>query len=135
MNTLDTSNANLLDIEAEHGNNIKDPKLAAFRTSLANIEGRTAVAHATLWAWKASNTQAPIETSSMSQNQTTGDTAAYQEKQAYKQKEAREKAKANYTNILLDYDSLNPEVIQHGNFLTAEDHFITIGMTKRETWK
>ena len=40
------ANGNLLDIKAEHGNDIEAPELAASRTSLANIEGRTAAAYA-----------------------------------------------------------------------------------------
>ena len=107
------ANGNLLDIKAEHGNDIEAPELAAFKTSLANIEGRTATANTALWAWKASNTQAPIK-ASLSQNQTTGDTRTDQAKQAYRQKEAREKAKANHTNIILDYDTLKEEVTRHG---------------------
>ena len=83
------ANTNLLDIKAEHGNDIESPELADFRTSFANIEGRTAAANTTLWAWKASKTEAPIK-ASLSQNQTTGDTGADQAKQAFKQKEARE---------------------------------------------
>ena len=75
------ANANLLDIEAEHRNDIEAPKLAAFRTSLTNIVGRTAEAYTTLWAWTASNTKAPIE-ANVSQNQT----AVYQAKQAKRSK-------------------------------------------------
>ena len=51
------ANGNLLDIEAEHGNDIKATELAAFRTSLTNIEGKTSTANADLCAWKASNTK------------------------------------------------------------------------------
>ena len=42
------ANTNLLDIEAEHGNDIEAPKLAAFKTSLANIESRTSAAKTNL---------------------------------------------------------------------------------------
>ena len=74
------ANGNLLDIEAEHGNNIEAPELAAFKTSLANIEGRTSTANTALCAWKDLNTKVPIK-ASPSQNQTTGDTGANQAKQ------------------------------------------------------
>ena len=47
----------------------------------------------------------------------------------------REKAKSSHKHIILDYDTLKEEVTQHGNYLTTEDHVITIGMKKREPWK
>ena len=77
------ANTNLLDIEAEHKNDIKAPELAASKASLASIESRTSTANAALCAWKASNTPAPIK-ASPSQNQTTSDTGANQAKQAYR---------------------------------------------------
>ena len=78
------ANGNLLDIEAELWNNIEAPKLTAFKTS---------------------NTPVPLK-SSPSQNQTTSYTEANQAKQAYRQKEAREKAKSRHIHIVLDYDTL-----------------------------
>ena len=87
------ANGNLLDIEAEHGNDIEAPKLAAFKTSLASIEGRTSTANTNLCAWQASNIAVPIK-ASPSQNETTSDTGANQAEQAYRQKEAREKDKS-----------------------------------------
>ena len=119
------ANGNLLDIEAEHGNNIEAPKLAAFKTSLASIEGRTSTANTNLCAWKASNTAVPIK-ASPSQNQTTIDTGANQAEQAYRQKETREKAKSKYKHIILDYNTIKEEVTRHGSYLTAQDPEINI---------
>ena len=35
----------------------------------------------------------------------------------------------------MDYDALEQEVTQYGNYLTAEDHVITKGMKMREPWR
>ena len=107
------ANGNLLDIESELWNDIEAPKLAAFKTS---------------------NTPVPLR-ASPSQNQTTTYTEANQAKQAYRQKEAREKAKSRHKHIILDYDTLKEEVTRHGNYLTAQDHVIVNGMKMREPWK
>ena len=91
-------------METEYGNDTKDTELITLRTSLTNIEGRIAATYATLQARTTPSTQAPIE-ANVSQTRFTD----YQDEKTNKQKEAREKAKARYTHILMDYDSLNSQ--------------------------
>ena len=50
-------------------------------------------------------------------------------------REATKKAKADYTSIQADYDTLKQEVTQFGNYLNVEDHVITQGMKSRVIWK
>ena len=111
------ANTNFLDIKAEHGNDVDATKLAAFRTSITNIERRASPIYAELCTWKASNTKAPIKVSP-ALNQTSGDTRIIQDKKAHRQKEATEKAKSIHTHIELEYDALKQEVTQQGNYLT-----------------
>ena len=51
------ANANFLDIEADHEDDIEATELDAFRTSLTLIEHRIAIANAALCTWKASKIQ------------------------------------------------------------------------------
>ena len=74
-------------------------ELAAFKASMANNETRTSTSNAALYAWKVTNTPA-------SQSQVTSDTGANQAKQAYRLKEASEKAKATYKHIMMESTTL-----------------------------
>ena len=100
---------------------------------MASIEDRTSTANANLCSGKASNTAVSIKVSQL-QNQTTSDTGANQAKQAYRQKEAREKAMSSHKHIVLDYDNLKEEVTRHGNYLNAQDHVIVNRLNLREPW-
>ena len=46
-----------------------------------------------------------------------------------------EMAKCNYTNLTLDHEYLLEEVIEHKDYLSAEDHIIIQGMRQRKEWK
>ena len=125
------ANTDFLDIEADYKNDIDAAELDDFRTSITNIEHKTSATYADLCTWRASNAKAPVRTSPPP-NQTSGDVRIVQDKKAYRQKEATEKARSIHTHIELDYNALKQEVTQHGNYLTVEDHVITKGMKMRE---
>ena len=46
-----------------------------------------------------------------------------------------ETAKCNYANLTLDHEYLLEEVMEHEDYLSAEDHVIIQGMKQREEWK
>ena len=46
-----------------------------------------------------------------------------------------ETAKCNYANLTLDHEYLLEEVMEHEDYLSAEDHVIIQGMEQREEWK
>ena len=50
-------------------------------------------------------------------------------------REATEKAKADYTNIQADHDTLKQEVTQYSSYLNVKEHVITQGMESRTTWR
>ena len=98
---------------------------------MANIETRTSTSNAALYAWKVTNTPAPIK-ASPSQSKATSDTGT---KQAHKLREANEKAKPTYKHIMMDYDALKEEVSRYGNYMVVQDHVIVKGMKMRDPWK
>ena len=46
-----------------------------------------------------------------------------------------EMAKCNYANLTLDHEYLLEEIMEHEDYLSAEDHVIIQGMKQREEWK
>ena len=93
--TLD-ANTDLLDIEADYGNDIDATELEAFKLSLYNIERETSTIYNDLCAWKVYSSMPPTI-------------------EACRLREATEKAKADYTNIQADHDTLKQEVTQYSS--------------------
>ena len=126
--TLDVT-TNLLDIDVDYVDNIDPTELENFKADLKDIECRTSV----VYTWKASNTR-PQARPQQTPNSSPTDTDV-QDRKNHRLQQAKETAKASHTNIQADYCILKEEVMEHGNYLTAENHIITEGMKLRKPWK
>ena len=126
-NLVDGVAEDLLDIDPGCRDHINDTELKDFSTSIINIGCRASTIYADLYTWNA-----PITKAGRGLHQAM---ETVQHGKDHRQRLATEIAKSIHTCIMLDHDYLKQEVIQHGNYLTAEDHLITKGMERRESWR